>query len=105
MEQKPTKDFDEICMSISNNITFPLIRSHIKFINIEMQIEKKFYNRQTCQIKYNQISISQVGFLSAKSVCLTYASYDLLVALTSTVVENYLKRRFYVDICKYSNTV
>ena len=60
-------------ISISNNITFLLIRSHIKFINIEMQIEKKFYNRQTYQIRYNQISIPQVAFLSAKSLYMTYA--------------------------------
>ena len=46
-------------MSVWNNITL-FIRSHIKFINIEMQIEKK------------SKSISQVAFLSAKSVCLTY---------------------------------
>ena len=55
-------------MSISNNVTFLFIRSHIKFIKIEMEIGKKFYDRQTCQI-----SISQVVFLSAKSVYLTFA--------------------------------
>ena len=74
------------------NITFLLIKSYIKFINIEIQIEKTFYNRQTCQIRYNQISISQVAFLSAKSAWhMDNISIhdDVLVVLTSAVIENY----------------
>ena len=27
---------------------------------------------------------------------------DLLVVLTSAVIENYYKRRYYIDICQYS---
>ena len=41
-------------------------------MEIEKKKTKKNYNRQTCQIRYKQISISQVPLLCAKSVCLRY---------------------------------
>ena len=86
-------------MSISNNITFVLIRSYIKFI--EMRIEKKMYIRQTCQIRCNQISIYQVN-LSAWHMHNLSDHDDLLVVLSPTVIEHYWKRRYYTDICEYS---
>ena len=68
-------------MSTSNDITFFLITSHFKFIYIEMEIEKIFCNGQTCQIRYKQISISDMHNLSVPD--------NLLVVLTLTFFEKY----------------